>query len=60
MTSEGDRIELIATRDPHSTLKPGTQGTVKYIDVLGTIHVQWDTGSRLGLVPDEDEWKLIK
>ena len=38
----------------------GTQGTVQFVDDAGTIHVQWDTGSSLGLVPGADEWEVIE
>ena len=29
-------------------------------DDMGTIHVSWDCGSSLGLIPGEDAWKKIK
>mgnify|MGYP002150417403 FL=1 len=38
----------------------GTEGTVQFVDDAGTIHVQWDTGSSLGLVPGADEWEVIE
>lgn len=38
----------------------GTEGTVQYVDDAGTIHVHWDTGGSLGLVPGADEWELVK
>ena len=34
-------------------------GTVQFIDDIGTIHVAWDTGCSLGLVPGVDEWKIL-
>jgi hypothetical protein len=37
-------------RDPYSRLRVGTEGTVAIIDDLGTVHVHWDDGSRLGMV----------
>lgn len=48
----GDRVALVAMNDPYTKLAPGTEGTVRSIDDLGTIHVQWDNGSRLGVVED--------
>jgi Domain of unknown function (DUF4314) len=59
MTKQGDRVELISTQDEFTMLKPGAKGTVTYVDVLGTIHVKWEGGSTLGLVPGEDSWKVI-
>jgi hypothetical protein len=60
MTAVGDRVELVATSDPYTKLRPGTQGTVAFIDALGTLHVNWDDGSRLGLVPGEDHWREVR
>src|SRR5262245_5489855 len=48
----GARVRLIATKDPHTRLAPGTEGTVDFVDDLGTVFVTWDNGSRLGLVPE--------
>lgn len=57
---EGKRIEVISTTDEYATLKPGDKGTVSFVDDLGTIHVTWDNGSSLGLVPGEDRYKFIE
>ena len=54
------RIELISTSDPYTTLKPGDRGTVDFVDDLGTIHITWDNGSKLGLIPGEDHYKLLE
>lgn len=51
---EGDRVRLVATTDPWTKLKPGDVGTVEDVDDIGTIHVRWDTGSCLGMVPGQD------
>lgn len=50
------RVRLISTSDQYTSLATGTEGTVVREDALGTVHVRWDDGSRLGLVPGEDEW----
>jgi len=54
------RIELISTTDLYTELKPGDLGTVDFVDDLGTIHINWDNGSQLGLVPDEDQFKTVE
>ena len=54
----GKRIELISTSDPYTDLKPGDRGTVDFVDDMGTVHVIWDNGSHLGLVPGEDQFKI--
>ena len=56
----GTRVELIQMDDPYNhKLVPGCQGTVRWVDDMGTIHVSWDCGSSLGLIPGEDAWKKI-
>lgn len=56
MPEKGDRIELTYCSDPHTRLEPGDQGTVSMVDGTGTVHVKWDNGSSLGLIPGEDDW----
>lgn len=53
------RIRLISTSDPHTNLRPGDEGTVSFIDSLGTVSARWDNGSTLGLVPGEDHWETV-
>ena len=57
---EGTRVELVMMEDPYNTkLKPGDQGTVTYVDALGTIFVDWDNGSKLGLIHGEYVFRII-
>jgi hypothetical protein len=58
-TKVSDRVEIIRCYDAYTKLKRGTQGTVTLIDQLGTVHVRWDDGRNLGLVPGQDEWRVI-
>lgn len=54
------RVRLLFTNDPYTDLKAGTEGTVTSVDDAGTVHVNWDDGSRLGLVEsDGDCWEVI-
>jgi len=55
---QGRRVRLIRCDDPHTLLQPGTRGRVTFIDGLGTVHVAWDDGSRLGLIPGVDRWEV--
>lgn len=50
----GTRVELVSMNDPYAKLDPGEQGTVICVDDIGTIHVNWDCGSSLGVVHGED------
>lgn len=45
---EGTRVELVSMDDPYTKLRPGDQGKVIAVDDIGTIHIQWDSGSTLG------------
>lgn len=47
---KGLRVELVSMDDPYSKLRPGAQGTVKHVDDTGTVFVNWDCGSGLGVV----------
>jgi Domain of unknown function (DUF4314) len=58
-TKLGDRVEVIRCYDAYTKLRRGTRGTVTLIDQLGTVHVRWDDGRNLGLVPGQDEWRVI-
>lgn len=55
----GTRIELIRMDDRWSSLKAGDRGTVQTVDDAGTIHMRWDSGSGLGLVPGEDAFMVV-
>lgn len=57
---KGTRIECIHMDDPYSPIAPGTKGTVVMVDDMGTIHMEWDNRRTLGLVPGEDQFKIIK
>ncbi len=56
MTAVGTRVELVATDDKHTMIEPGEGGVVDFVDALGTVHVSWDNGIRLGLIPGVDQW----
>ena len=56
----GTRVMLIRMSDPYSNLRQGDRGTVKMVDDIGTIHVNWDRGSTLGIVFGEDECRRIE
>jgi Domain of unknown function (DUF4314) len=55
----GRRVRLIHCADAYSTNQRGLEGTVTLVDDTGTVHVRWDNGSTLGLVPGEDRWEEI-
>lgn len=55
----GTRLELISMGDDPRPVEPGTRGTVRVVDDMGTIHMDWDNGRSLGLVPGEDSFRKL-
>ena len=55
----GTRVLLIQMNDPHHPVESGMRGTVKCVDDVGTIHMHWDNGRGLGLVPGEDSFRKL-
>ncbi len=55
----GARVELIEMNDPYTKLAPGELGTVVAVDSIGTIHVDWDCGSSLGVAYGEDRCRKV-
>lgn len=61
MTAVGDRVRLVRCTDEYTRLTPGELGTVSFIDSMGTVFVNWDSGSKLGLVREAgDAWELFQ
>lgn len=59
-TQTGRRVRLLHCSDEWTRLTPGIEGTVSFVDDAGTLHVQWDDGSTLGLCADAgDRWMLL-
>ena len=54
----GKKVELVFTTDEYTTLKPGDTGKISSIDDSGTVHVSWDNGSTLGLIPGIDYFTI--
>ena len=53
---EGMRIRLISMVDDPNPVSPGTEGTIRLIDGMGIIHVNWDNGRSLAVIPNEDKF----
>lgn len=54
----GTRIVLDSMDDPQA-VPPGTKGTVKFVDDIGSIHCHWDNGRSLAIIPGEDSFHMI-
>lgn len=55
---KGTRIRLVSMDDAQAP-PIGTIGSVLFVDDIGTIHMEWDNGSSLGLVYGEDKFECI-
>ena len=56
----GTRIRLNFMADPWSPVPDGTEGTVDMVDDIGQIHMKWDNGRTLAIVPGEDSFSVIQ
>lgn len=55
-----DRVRLVFCDDPDAP-PSGTEGTVSFIDDRGTVFVNWDNGSSLGMIAEAgDRVELVK
>lgn len=55
----GTRIMLLSMDDPYAPIPSGTKGTVVHVDDAAQIHMKWDNGRTLALVPDEDNFRKL-
>ena len=55
----GTRIRLNSMDDPCLPSAPGTEGEVDFVDDIGQLHMKWDNGRTLALVPGEDSFSIL-
>jgi len=53
----GKRVKCIRMFDEFP-VPPGTEGTILYTDDINQIHVRWDDGKSLALVPEADDYRI--
>jgi hypothetical protein len=56
---EGTRIRLKHMDESKFPVADGTTGKVTYVDDNGQIHMRWDNGRTLSLVPGVDDFDKI-
>lgn len=56
----GTRIKLDHMDDPYHPVDDNTMGTVDHVDDAGQIHVSWDNGRSLAVVPEVDDFIIIE
>lgn len=61
MYPSGTRIRLIKMNDPPETdpIVSGSVGTVVYVDDGCQLHMRWDCGRSLALIPGVDEYIVL-
>ena len=55
----GTRIRLNSMNDPYAPIAPGTEGVVDVVDDDGQLHMKWDNGRTLALIPGEDSFTVL-
>lgn len=51
----GKRVVFMRSSDPYTKLVWGDEGVVASVDDLGTVHINWDNGSTLGMITSEGD-----
>lgn len=54
----GKRIRIIHM-DDKDPVPSNTEGTIDHTDDIGQIHVKWDNGRTLAVVPETDTYEII-
>lgn len=57
--TKGSRVKLIHTDDEFTELRSGDVGNVVLVDDYGTVFIDWDTGSRLGMIVGIDDFIIV-
>ena len=55
----GTRIYLNNMNDPYAPVPSGTRGTVDFVDDIGQLHMMWDNGRTLALIPGVDSFRKL-
>ena len=55
----GTKLQLISMRNETYPVLPGTVGEVTHIDDVGSIHMRWENGSSLALIPEIDSFQTV-
>lgn len=58
--SKGTTIKLIEMINDPAPVPSGTIGTVTDVDDAGSIHVEWENGRTLAVIPGTDKFTKIE
>ena len=57
---KGTRIQLDADMDDPQPILAGTKGTITHVDDMCSLHVVWDNGRRLAIIPTVDRFHKLQ
>lgn len=55
----GTRIVLLGTSETMQPVPIGMRGTVTFIDDQSQLHMKWDNGRTLAVIPGEDSFRKL-
>lgn len=55
----GTRIVLNSMGNDSRPIERGTRGTVEFVDDIGAVHCEFDSGRSLGLIDGEDDFRAL-
>ena len=56
---KGTKIKLLSVKG-WKVLRPGLLGEVQFVDSSGRLHMEWENGSLLTLIPGEDDFSIVR
>ena len=51
---------MVSMNDDPYPIEPNTMGTIKSVDGIGQIQVQWDNGRTPAVIPNVDKYEIIE
>ena len=54
----GTKLQLLSMRNEKYPVLSGTVGEVTHVDDIGNIHVRWQNGSSLAIIPEVDSFRV--
>ena len=55
----GTRLLLLSMDDPYAPIPSGMRGTVEHVDDAAQIHMRWDNGRTLAIIPEADDFRKL-
>ena len=55
----GKRVKCISMKDDPNPIESGEEGVVQLVDGIGQLHIKWDNGGSLALIPNVDEYEIL-